>query len=48
MDLARITDDERAKRLFEIEKLNQEGLTDFKISEELGLSIEVIKNIRNI
>jgi len=43
MDLARITDDERAKRLFEIEKLNQEGLTDFKISEELGLSIEVIK-----
>jgi len=39
----RITDDERAKRLFEIERLEQEGLSDSKIAETLGLSLPVVK-----
>lgn len=39
----RITDEERAKRLFEIDRLEQEGYSDSKISDELGLSIQVIQ-----
>lgn len=43
MDLARITDDERVRRLFQIDKLSQDGYSDSAISTELGLSIDVIK-----
>lgn len=39
----RITDVERVQRLHEIDKLNQEGLSDSKIADKLGLSINVIK-----
>lgn len=39
----RITDEERAKRLFEIDRLEQDGLSDSSISKELGLSIQVVK-----
>ena len=43
MDLARITDDERARRLFQIDRLVQDGYSDSAISTELGLSIDVVK-----
>ena len=39
----RINDEERARRLFEIDRLEQEGYSDSKISDELGLSIQVIQ-----
>lgn len=39
----RITDDERARRLFEIERLLQEEMTPSQISDELGLSLPVIQ-----
>lgn len=41
--MARISDTERAKRLFEIDRLEQEGFTDNQISVELGLSLPVVK-----
>lgn len=41
--LARISDTDRAKRLFEIDRLEQEGFTDNQISVELGLSLPVVK-----
>ena len=41
--MARISDAERVKRLHEIDKLNQEELTDNEISEKLGVDIMVVK-----
>ena len=41
--IARISDAERVKRLHEIDKLNQEELTDNEISEKLGVDIMVVK-----
>lgn len=39
----RITDEERARRLFDIERLEQDGKSSSQISEELGLSLPVVQ-----
>jgi hypothetical protein len=44
--IGRITDVERVQRLHQVDQLSQEGLTDNKISEELGLGIQVVKRLQ--
>lgn len=41
--MAAITNEERARRLGEIKKLQDDGQTDYAISEKLGLPIQTVK-----
>uniref|UniRef100_A0A6M3IDF1 Putative chaperone n=1 Tax=viral metagenome TaxID=1070528 RepID=A0A6M3IDF1_9ZZZZ len=42
----RISDVERAQRLHVIDQFNQEGKTDYEISKDLGISIDVVKRLQ--
>uniref|UniRef100_A0A6M3LPC2 Uncharacterized protein n=1 Tax=viral metagenome TaxID=1070528 RepID=A0A6M3LPC2_9ZZZZ len=42
----RISDAERAQRLHAIDQYNQEGKTDYEISKDMGVSIDVVKRLQ--
>ena len=47
VDGGRISDVERAQRLHAIDLYNQDGLTDYEITQKMGVSINVVKRLQS-